>query len=304
MYLPAFSNTMRRWKEITVCCDPGCRYSHALVRRLSHGGGSIQIRGKRYCFPHWFDRALLGKLHDLPARLNPTPSHGHRVPLGLLMLSRGELGAAQLQKALQAQRQSGTGYIGEWLLRLGFAHEEQITSALAAQWSCAMLRAFPQFPQTSRVPFPLLQAFGMAPACFIEATKTIYIAFAGRIEYHALLAVQDALQCKAIPCMTSSSALESALRRMRDTSARADHHFENVRSLDEMARIISSYAEKLDAENVQLTAVGGFVWCRIEASDNSASLLFPRAGSEMMAAAIPRQPAISPELALSASAGR
>ena len=52
---------------------PGCRcrYSHAIVRRLSHGGGSVQIRGKRYCFPHCFDRALLCKLHDLPTRWDP-----------------------------------------------------------------------------------------------------------------------------------------------------------------------------------------------------------------------------------------
>src|ERR1051326_2780922 len=122
--LPAkFASTVRKWKETTICSDPECRYSHALARRFSHGSGSIQIKGKRYCFPNCFDRTLLRKLQQLPAQREMMPARAHRVPLGLLMLSRGELNAGQLQEALHAQRLSGKGYIGEWLLTLGFAHE-------------------------------------------------------------------------------------------------------------------------------------------------------------------------------------
>jgi hypothetical protein len=220
------------------------------------------------------------------------------------MLSRGEVAAGQLQRALHAQRQSGSGYIGEWLLRLGFADEQQIASALAAQWSCPVLRAFPQHLQLSPVPFPLLEAFGMAPAYFIESTKTMYVAFAGRIEYRALLCIEEALQCNAIPCMTSASALAGALNRMRETSVRTDHYFESVRSFEEIARITSSYADTLGAKNVQLTACGGFVWCRIVAGNNSASLLFPRIGSEGVGLPIPVQRAAPPLRALGASAGK
>jgi len=220
------------------------------------------------------------------------------------MLSRGEVDAGQLQRALQAQRQSRSGYIGEWLLKLGFADEQQIASALAAQWSCPVLRAFPQHPQSVRVPFPLLEAFGMAPAYYIENTKTMHVAFAGRIEYRALSCIEEALQCNAVPCMTSTSALAGALNRMREISVRTDHYFESVRSFEEIARITSSYADTLGAENVQLTACGGFVWCRVEAGSNSASLLFSRIGTEAMGPAIPVQRAAPPLGALSASAGK
>ena len=298
------ASTLRKWKEIAVCSDLECKYSRALVQRFSHGGGSIQIMGKRNCFPNCFDRALFRKLQQLPAQRDAVSARAHRVPLGLLMLSRGEVDAGQLQKALQAQRQSGSGYIGEWLLKLGFAHEHQIASALAAQWSCPILRAFPQHPQFSPVPFPLLEAFGMAPAYYIERTKTMYVAFAGRIEYRALLCIEEALQCHAIPCMTSTSALAGALNRMREISVRTDHYFESVRSFEEIARITSSYADTLGAENVQLTACGGFVWCRVEAGANAASLLFSRIGAEGTGLAIPVHHTAPPLRALSASAGR
>jgi hypothetical protein len=66
----------------------------------------------------------------------------------------------------------------------------------------------------------------MAPAYYIESTKTMYVAFAGRIEYRALLCIEEALRCNAIPCMTSTSALAGALNRMREMSARTDHYFE------------------------------------------------------------------------------
>ena len=53
--------------------------------------------------------------------------HRHRVPLGLLMLAQGWITHPQLQKALAAQRESGTGRIGEWLMSECGVEAEQIT---------------------------------------------------------------------------------------------------------------------------------------------------------------------------------
>jgi hypothetical protein len=272
-----FANVIQKWKGSTVCSDPECRYSRAIVHRFSHDNGSIQIQGSRYCFPVCFNRVLLQKIRQLATYQEETPAPSHRIPLGLLMLSRGDVDAAQLHKALDAQRQSGSGNIGEWLLTLGFVQEEQIMSALASQWACPILRVFPQTLANSPVPLAILEAFRMAPAYNVARTKTLYMAFAGKIEYRALLSIEETLQCKAIPCMTSRSMLTAALARFCASPFRADQHFESVRNPEEMARISSSYAEKLGAVNVQLTACGRFVWCRIDAMPDYANLVFPRA---------------------------
>jgi len=58
----------------------------------------------------------------------------HRVPLGLLLLSRQQMTAAQLRTALERQRASGEGRIGDWLRRWVLPSELQITAAVARQW--------------------------------------------------------------------------------------------------------------------------------------------------------------------------
>jgi hypothetical protein len=62
-----------------------------------------------------------------------------RMPLGLILLSRGWITHRELQEALAAQRRAKSGRIGEWLGRLHGISEEMIAKALAIQWNCAVL---------------------------------------------------------------------------------------------------------------------------------------------------------------------
>jgi hypothetical protein len=62
-----------------------------------------------------------------------------RMPLGLILLSRGWISQRELQEALAAQRRAGHGRIGEWLHRLHGISEETIAKGLAIQWNCAVL---------------------------------------------------------------------------------------------------------------------------------------------------------------------
>ena len=62
-----------------------------------------------------------------------------RMPLGLILLSRGWISHRELQEALAAQRRAQDGRIGEWLHRLHGISEETITKALGIQWNCTVL---------------------------------------------------------------------------------------------------------------------------------------------------------------------
>ena len=55
------------------------------------------------------------------------------------MLAQGWITHPQLQKALAAQRESGTGKIGEWLLSECGVEADQITRGLSMQWGCPVL---------------------------------------------------------------------------------------------------------------------------------------------------------------------
>src|SRR5208337_4688126 len=93
------------------------------------------LDGHWYCCPECFERALAAAVgQSLPGMVQP-PAAPHRVPLGLLMLSRGLVDNEQLKKALKAQKDSGSGRVGEWLRHIGAVSEEQVRQILGVQWS-------------------------------------------------------------------------------------------------------------------------------------------------------------------------
>jgi hypothetical protein len=127
-------------KMAPACGRLDCRHTQSVWRRYRRKSRGVVIQGLRYCPEECMERALA----DTVDRLGPVSKRApaaHRIPLGLLLLSHQQLTADQLRAALAAQRTAGRGRIGEWLQVLGFASEQQVTAALARQWSCPVLRA-------------------------------------------------------------------------------------------------------------------------------------------------------------------
>jgi hypothetical protein len=280
-FRPQLSDAVEQWRERLSCSAPGCQASRRIWRRISDGAGSIQMHGLRHCFPICFERELQRRFEEMWTAPRPRPRPPHRVPLGLLLLSRGEIHPTQLRQALHAQCQSGSGRIGEWLQKLGFAREQQVTAALAAQWSCPVLRTLPTRAAGCAVPFPLLRHFRMVPAHYVTSTRILHVAFASGIEYGALLAIEQMLECKTAPCITGSAALEAVLARIEEEQ-RPDQVFEGARDPEEMTRISSSYAAKLGAVDVRLVLCGEYIWVRMEGKNASTNLLFSKSAAETL----------------------
>lgn len=198
----------------------------------------------------------------------------HRVPLGLLMLSRGQLTREQLRNVLQAQKRNGSLRIGEWMQRLGYAEEPQVTAALGKQWSCPVLRELPAPVSTHAIPFVLLELIRMAPVAYNRATRALHLAFAGNVDYRALLAIETMLDCKAEACIADSSAVQAWLESYKDQRRGADQTFENIRAAEEIIRITSSYATQFCADEARLADCGGYIWIRVCGGKHSANLLF------------------------------
>lgn len=219
--------------------------------------------GVRYCTDHCIEVALansLARLLDLPTRT----AASHRVPLGLLLLSRQQITAEQLQLALEAQRENGRGRIGEWLQTLGFASEQQVTGALARQWSCPVLQ--PQFARTRRgpqLPLALLQSFLMLPVDYVEPTSTLHLAFAERIDYSVLYAIEQMMGCHTEPCMAVPSFIRENLQGMAANRSDSELVFERVSDAGEGGRIIRSYCVRVAASEVRIAACAPYLWVRL-----------------------------------------
>ncbi len=190
----------------------------------------------------------------------------HRIPLGLLLLSRQHLTVEQLQAALETQRRSGRGKIGEWLQALGFVDEQQVTAALARQWSCPVLRAntlvlrprcIPQIPLT------LLERLTMIPVDYVVSTSTLHMAFGEGIDYSVLYAIEQMIKCRTEPCMAAPSFVRSKLQLLSGSRGKGEVVFERVNDGAEFSRIIRSYCARLTVSEIRLANCGPYLWVRL-----------------------------------------
>jgi hypothetical protein len=263
------------------CENPACPITPRIWRTWLEQTQGILINGRWHCSPKCSERALASIFSRLIPEAKPVQAKSHRIPLGLLMLSRGLVREEDLKAALAAQRDSGSGRVGEWLRHLGAATELQVTRALGMQWS------LPVFP-LERMPAPLacsdllpsaiLEAGQMVPVHFAPQTGHLYIAFADRVNYTFLYAVERMLRCRTEPCLGLQTEIRKALEAIRQKPRPKEVFLDGVQDPKEMAIIAMSHAVKLATEEVETVGCAEFIWVRMRAPDGTSDLLFHFSG--------------------------
>lgn len=254
------------WQKLAPRCGQSdCVHSRSVWRRLRRKPFGVMIQGSWYCMDGCLERALTEALRRVDsAAKQVAPSH--RIPLGLLLLSRQQLTVEQLRQALEAQRVASRGRIGEWLQTLGFVNEEQVTAALARQWSCPILRADSlnsELRRAPRVPVALLKSFVMIPVGFVEATSTLHLAFGEGIDYNVLYAIERMVGCRTQPCMAAPSLLRKSLQGLTEHRAEGEVVFDRLADIAEFARIVRSYSARVSASEIRLASCGPKLWVRL-----------------------------------------
>ncbi len=246
------------------CALVSCSGARSLWQRLHRRQGTF-LQGAFYCQPQCLETALLSQLSRLRG-MAPSPQPPNRIPLGLLMVARGKLTYTEVRAALEAQRRARYGKIGEWIEKLGFATEQEVTTALALQWGCPVATSIdPSTVQSlGNIPLPILEAFQMLPLNYAAATNTLYLAFGERVDHAALYAIEKILACRTQPCVARRKSIARQLESMRQLPRLTDVEFGPMNDLAEMARIASSYTARLSPEEVRLSRIGRFIWLRLD----------------------------------------
>jgi hypothetical protein len=259
------------------CESPACALRRGFWRAWLEPPRGYSLDGHWSCSPECFEKAIVFTIGQIiPGKPQP-PAKAHRVPLGLLMLSRGLVDNDQLKKALKAQKDSGSGRVGEWLRHIGAVSEEQVTQMLGLQWS------IPVFPlnQSRRflecahlVPFPLLEVAEMVPVHHIPDSQHLYVAFIDRINYSALYAVEKMLECHTEPCLADQSQVIQALKELRHRPSPVEVLVDNVSDPWEMAGTIMTHVVRLGATDARVSGFDGFIWARILSPSEYTDILF------------------------------
>lgn len=256
------------------CALSSCPGLPRLWQRLLHRHTGVFFHGQFYCQPQCLQTALMGQISRLHS-MTPSVQPSNRIPLGLLMVARGKLTHLEVRAALEAQRRARYGRIGDWIEKLGFASEHDVTAALALQWGCPVASSFAGSIADSpgNIPLRVLEAFQMIPFNYAAVTNTLFLAFGTRVDHAALYAIERILDCRTQPCVAPAKSVERQLERMRQQAHAADVEFW-TRDLAEMGRITSSYIARLTPEDVRLSRVGQFIWLRLKARAIVTNLLF------------------------------
>jgi hypothetical protein len=240
-----------------------------------HGRNGFFLQGLFYCQPQCLEAALAVQLQRLEA-LAPAPPPPSRIPLGLLMVARGRLTHEQVVAALAAQESAGSGKIGDWFEKLGFATEQEVTSALGLQWGCPVAASFDPGAVTpfGRIPLAILEAFQMLPLRHAHSTNTLYLVFGERVDHAALYAIEKILDCQTQPCVAERKTVARELERMRQQSRPDEVEFGPMRDIAEMSRIGASYMARLGADDARVGRVGPFIWLRLRTRTSHTNLTF------------------------------
>jgi hypothetical protein len=282
------SETWRAWESsLPRCAEADCSGGNKL--RIRSAG--LDLQGRWYCSPQCVEKAVQRYFMRASVALLPTPHARHRIPLGLLMLSRGELENSQLRSALEAQRCNGRGMIGQWLEKLGFVTEQQITTALALQWACPVVPApltVGDLDSARLLPYRLMQQFRLLPIYFSRSNAVMYVAFSESVDYTALYAIEQMLECRTEACVTGSSAMTQALEILGRARRAGELLFEGWRTVEEMARTTCGCMLKMGARTIRTVTCGAYIWVRLKSDNDQLDLLFRRTETRANAADTPQ----------------
>ena len=262
---------------LRTCENPACSKSKLNWWFWRSHSDGIRLQGRWYCGPNCFEQVASDEFRRLCTAPEPGRKKVHRMPIGLLMLSRGAISDAQLKHALSLQRRKGNTRIGKCLQEIGAATEKDITAGLAAQWGCPVypLEDSPEsLRHASLLPVMLLESGRMLPVHVLRIPQTLYLAFVEGIDRNALYAVEQMLGLRTVPCIVSESAYLSTIEELTNLGDTQTTVFESRFEPREMARTTRSYALKVGASAVWMVRSGRFVWVRLQTLEGPKDILF------------------------------
>ena len=260
------SSPIAALQSLPVCASPCCPRPATLWQRWWARHEGIWLSEHWYCSPDCFHAGLYRRLEQEALAGPRAAAPTSRLPLGLVLLSQGDITAEQLRQALYRQRQERSGKIGEWLVKMGTITEQQVTGALAMQQGCAVFTI--QEPQwlAGKLQWPesLSRRYRALPVFHDRAQSLLYVGHLDQVDHSFLFCIEQMLRCRTQPCIVSAETYG----RQWELSAR-EFEAESIdipdtQSSMEVIRTIGNYAQQTRAERCSIVRCADRLWTRLE----------------------------------------
>jgi hypothetical protein len=265
--IPGIAKVLSKWRDLPGCANPACT-AKPLMQAISKRTAGMRLFEQWFCSPDCFENGAQQKIVELlSARDRQEKLPTLRMPLGLLLLSRGILSHEQLKIALDRQRASGTNF-GDVVQDLGFATQQQVTAAVAAQWGCPVFSLGERLlPAEVHIPKCLLELYGMLPVHYSQIGRRLMVGFVTRVQHHILYTIERMTSCSAAPCFITATEYRQHMQSVVVAATENELVFERSSrlsdSLVEMAKLVRNYVSQAGAEEARFGMCGRYLWVRI-----------------------------------------
>ncbi len=232
------------------------------VRLRMRSGQRPQFDGTWHCSGRCLEAAVRATVRrEFRAGASVESRVRHRIPLGLILQSRGVLTAEELRRALLLQEEAGAK-LGDVLVQHFRVDERRIAAALAAQWNAPSwhLPANASEELLRLAPLPLFRASGSLPLRLVGTRLSL--ASADGVDPPIALALErmHGVTVESGIALTSAmetfwSGLEAIPQRKAEEIACSD--------ADEIARRMTRTIEQTQPVESRSVRVGRRMWLRL-----------------------------------------
>jgi hypothetical protein len=200
------------------------------------------------------------------------------------MLAQGWITQSQLQSALEAQRASGRGRIGDWLVSECGLDPEQVTRGLSVQWKCPVLPVAGFSPREMVLVMPgqFVEEFGLVPLR-VAGGRLLYLGCEDRLNASVAYAVEQMSGLKVESGLVEGAQLRSARTSLSAAEA-IPQTVKAVADQDALAAQITAVLEQWQPVASRLVRLHQFYWLRLwlESGTKGEAGLLPRSAEDMM----------------------
>ena len=235
-----------------------------------------RFEGLSFCSENCLLSHIEAELTERWYRLHHGKSHPIRRPrLGTILLQTSFITPGQLDAAIEMQRTNHEGRLGEWLLRLGFVEERQITMALSKQYGLPVIHLNKSDARTDAVkmvPGRVAKCSNLVPLGFDEEKQALCVAVCAPVDFNSQEAIRRMVGHKLVTYIGDQSAILSLLERWyepEDLDLSGVPTYGSQSELIELGRNIVAAALNHKAENIRMELTEEFFWARVDFEDRS-----------------------------------
>jgi hypothetical protein len=186
----------------------------------------------------------------------------------------------QLDEAIELQAQAQEGRIGEWLQRLGFVEEHQITAALARQYGLPLINLNLADANTAAVrmiPGKVARYSGLVPVGFDGDQKSVRVAVTAPVNFNLQEAIRRMVGTGVIPFIGDQSVIQKMMEKLygpEELDLSNLPTFDSLNDLIEISKQIIATAINYEANDIRAELMQDLFWVRLDLPAESHHHLF------------------------------